>query len=189
MQSLRDHIPATLLLLHPLEHKRSWSPTISRKSLEEICPMFSFPHPDTSLLLTFCWHELGYLTAAGLENVVQLRGLESESVCCLVMSNSLDPMNCSPPGSSVHEILQARILEWVAMPSSRGSSQPRDGTWVSCIAGRFHIIWATSPKRPGLNHNSIFMTEGEDGFGGAISLASLITPPDIIVVIQVTKLN
>ena len=36
-----------------------------------------------------------------------------------------DPMNCSPPGSSLHEILQARILEWVAMPSSRGSSQPR----------------------------------------------------------------
>ena len=37
-----------------------------------------------------------------------------------------DPMDCSPPGSSVHGILQARILEWVAMPSSRGSSQPRD---------------------------------------------------------------
>ena len=39
-----------------------------------------------------------------------------------------DPVDCSPPGSSVHGILQARILEWVAMPSSRGSSQPRDGT-------------------------------------------------------------
>ena len=37
-----------------------------------------------------------------------------------------DPMDCSPPGSSVHGISQARILEWVAMPSSRGSSQPRD---------------------------------------------------------------
>ena len=42
-----------------------------------------------------------------------------------------NPMDCSPPGSSVHGILQARILEWVAMPSSRGSSQPRDGTHVS----------------------------------------------------------
>ena len=41
----------------------------------------------------------------------------------------------SPPGSSVHGILQARILEWVAMPSSRGSSWPRDRTWVSCTAG------------------------------------------------------
>ena len=44
-----------------------------------------------------------------------------------------DPMGCSPPGSSVHGILQARILEWVAMPSSRGSSQPRDRTHIACI--------------------------------------------------------
>ena len=50
-----------------------------------------------------------------------------------------DPMDCSPPGSSVHGILQARILEWVAISFSRGSSQPRDRTWVSCIAGR-HLI-------------------------------------------------
>ena len=49
-------------------------------------------------------------------------------------------MDCNLPGSSVHGILQARILEWVAMPSSRGSSQPRDQTrvfYVSCIADRF----------------------------------------------------
>ena len=49
----------------------------------------------------------------------------------------------SPLGSSVHGILQARILEWVAMPSFRGSSWPRDQTWVFCIAGRFSTIWAT----------------------------------------------
>jgi len=48
-----------------------------------------------------------------------------------------DPMDCSPPGSSVHGLLQARILEWVAIPFSTGSSQPRDQTQVSCIAGRF----------------------------------------------------
>ena len=52
-------------------------------------------------------------------------------------------MDCSPPGSSVHGIIQARILEWVAIPFSRGSSWPRDQTWVSCIAGRFFTIWAT----------------------------------------------
>ena len=46
-----------------------------------------------------------------------------------------DPMDCRASGSSVHGILQARILEWVAMPSSRGSSQPRDRTQVSSIAG------------------------------------------------------
>ena len=54
-----------------------------------------------------------------------------------------DPMDCSPPGSSVHGILQARILEWVAIPFSRGSSWPRDQTWVSCTAGRFFTVWVT----------------------------------------------
>ena len=48
-----------------------------------------------------------------------------------------DPMDCSPPGSSVHGILQARILEWAAISFSRGSSQPRDWTQVSHITGRF----------------------------------------------------
>ena len=53
-------------------------------------------------------------------------------------------MDCSLPGSSVHGILQARILEWFAIPFSRGSSQLRDQTQVSCIWGRFFIIWTTS---------------------------------------------
>ena len=61
-------------------------------------------------------------------------------VCVLVSHvRHCDPMDCSPPGSSVCGILQARILEWVAISSSRGSSQPRDQTWVSCIAGRFFL--------------------------------------------------
>jgi len=47
-----------------------------------------------------------------------------------------DPVDCSPPGSSVHGILQARILEWVAISFYRGSSQSRDRTQVSHIAGR-----------------------------------------------------
>ena len=54
-----------------------------------------------------------------------------------------DPMDSSPPGSSVPGILQARILEWVAMPSSRESSQPWDQIQISCIAGRFFASWAT----------------------------------------------
>ena len=56
-------------------------------------------------------------------------------------------MDCSPPGSSVHGILQARILEWVAISFSRGSSQSRDRTRVSCIAGRRFILWATSLEK------------------------------------------
>ena len=62
-----------------------------------------------------------------------------------------DPMDCSPPGSSVHGILQARILECVAMPSSRKSFWPRGETWVlynSCTAGRFCIT--EPPRKPPL---------------------------------------
>ena len=54
-----------------------------------------------------------------------------------------NPKDRSPPGSSVHGILQARVLECVAIPFSRGSSWPRDWTQVSCIAGRFFTVWAT----------------------------------------------
>ena len=54
-----------------------------------------------------------------------------------------DLMDYSPPGSSVHGILQARILEWVAMTCSRMSSWCRDQTQVSCTAGRFFAVWAT----------------------------------------------
>ena len=57
-------------------------------------------------------------------------------VCMLVSQSYLtlcDPMDCNLPGSSVHGILQARILEWVAIPFSRGSSQPRDRTQVSLL--------------------------------------------------------
>ena len=52
-------------------------------------------------------------------------------------------MDCSPPGSSVHGIFQARVLDWVAIFFSRASSQPRDRTWVSHIVGRRFTIWAT----------------------------------------------
>ena len=58
------------------------------------------------------------------------------------------PMTCSPPGSSVHGTLQARILQWIAVPSSRGSSQPRNRTHISgisCITGRF----TEPPGKPG----------------------------------------
>ena len=70
-----------------------------------------------------------------------------KDVCvCLVTQSCLtlcDPRDCSPPGSSVCEILQVRTLEWVAMPSSRGSSQPRDRTQVFCNVGRFFPLWVT----------------------------------------------
>ena len=68
------------------------------------------------------------------------------------MSDSCDLIDCSLPGSSIHGILQARILEWVAISFSKGSSRPRNRTWVSCIAGQFFtdraireaFFWKTS---------------------------------------------
>ena len=66
-------------------------------------------------------------------------------MCVLVaqpFTTLCESMDCHPPKSSVNGILQARILAWVAIPFSRGSSQPRDQTWVSCIAGKFFTIWA-----------------------------------------------
>ena len=54
-----------------------------------------------------------------------------------------NPMDCGPSGSSVHGILQARILEGVSILFSRGSSRPRDWTQVSCFAGNFFTVWAT----------------------------------------------
>jgi len=76
--------------------------------------------------------------------------VDQESFCALTGSlwsywwrpTHWDSMDWSPWGSSVHEIFQARILEWVAVPFTRGSSQPRDWTQVSCIAGKFFTIWA-----------------------------------------------
>ena len=61
-------------------------------------------------------------------------------------------MNCSPPGSSVHGILQARILEWVVIPFSRGSSRPRDQTRVSCIARVKWILYCLSHWGSPINH-------------------------------------
>ena len=63
---------------------------------------------------------------------------------CYIVSDSCDPTDCTPPDSFVHGILQARILEWVAISFSRGSSQPRDQALVSCIAGEFF-----TPEPPG----------------------------------------
>ena len=57
-----------------------------------------------------------------------------------------DPMDYSLPGSSIHGILQARVLEWVAISFFRGSSQPKERAWVSCTAGRlYHLSHQGSP--------------------------------------------
>ena len=76
---------------------------------------------------------------------ISLAGLKVKSEVKVTQScpTLCDPMDCGPPGSSVHGILQARIQGWVAVPFSRGSSQPRDGTQISCTADGVFTIWAT----------------------------------------------
>ena len=79
--------------------------------------------------------------------------LRKTGCCCLVTKSCptlCDLMDCSPPGSSVHGISQSRILEWVAISFSRGSSWPRDWIWVSCIARGF---FTTEP--PGKPQNRL----------------------------------
>ena len=80
-------------------------------------------------------YTLGWIDC--LKEKIHVKVLVTQS--CLTLCKTMD---CSPPGSSVHEILQARILEWIAIPLSRESSWLRDRTWVSHIAGRFFTIWA-----------------------------------------------
>ena len=82
-----------------------------------------------------------WLSEEALQIAVNRR--ESESEVAQSCPTLWDPMDCSPPGFSIHGILQARILEWVAISFSRESSQPRDGTQVSCITGRCFNLWAT----------------------------------------------
>ena len=72
-----------------------------------------------------------------------------------------DPMDCSLPGSSVHGFLQARILEWVAIPFSRGSSQPRDETWVlHCRHILYHLYYEPSfqPYSPEVCHKTLLLS-------------------------------
>ena len=86
-----------------------------------------------------------------------------------------DPMDYSPPNSSVHEILQARILTWVAVPFSRGSSWPRDGTWVSCI-GRQILYHGVTGKAQ--SHKPMSCSKGPTRLSSDI-LAPFLSPGHI----------
>ena len=113
-----------------------------------MCPG-DYSHNLQAISILWCWQCLVYKTLY-CEPTLKC---SNEQMCkpwwwwwwwfsCQVVSDSCDPMDCSPPGSSVHGIFQARILEWIAISFSRGSSRPRSWTWVSYIAGRFFTDWA-----------------------------------------------
>ena len=76
----------------------------------------------------------GKNTGVGCHFLLQCMKVKSESEVDQSCPTLSDPMDCSLPGSSVHGIFQARIREWIAISSSRGSSQPTDGTCVSCVS-------------------------------------------------------
>ena len=82
-----------------------------------------FPPSSPSTLMSYLSLSLMFQVAGILPVDMQGEGCALAAQSCLTLC---DPTDCSPPGSSVHEILQARVLEWFAMSSSRRSSQPRD---------------------------------------------------------------
>ena len=117
-------------------------------------------HKESDTTFIFYFHKHKYYSWYILYKIYYIGGGSLVAKSCLSLC---DPMNYSPPGSSIHGILQARILEWVAIPFSWVSSQPRDRTQVSSIAGRFFTSWQGKPKNTGVGSLSllqqIFLTQ------------------------------
>ena len=130
-----------LILCHPLLILPSVFPSIRIFSNESVLCIrwpkywsFSFsisPSNEYSGLISFRVDWLDLLAVQGI--LLAFVFLREVAQSCPTLC---DPVDCSPPGSSVRGILQARILEWVAISFSRGSSRLRDRTQVSCIVGR-----------------------------------------------------
>ena len=120
---------------HGLQHSRLLCPSLSPR----VC-LNSYPLSRWCLLI---------ISSSTAPFSFCLQSFPALSLTCdwLLVTQSCPtlchPMDCSPPGSYVHGINQTKKLEWVAIPFSRESSQPRDRTQVSYTAGRFFIIWAT----------------------------------------------
>ena len=85
-----------------------------------------------------------------------------------VVPDSLQPHRLYPPDSSIHGILQARILEWIAIPFSRGSFQPRNQSWISCIAGK---LFTSEP--PGKPKHEVFQAGQNTGVGSLLLLRGI----------------
>ena len=122
----------------PSARRLSSEPTLSDPSAPSWAPGLRLGRGHLCVLIIYIWATANFPYYKSLLCMWML----SPSV----VSDSLQPMDCSPPGSSVCEIFQTRILEWVAMPSSRGSSRPRDRTRISCVCciGRWILYhWAT----------------------------------------------
>ena len=147
-----------------------------KRGFESICILFQSPHSFHHPVTASCLWE--NKPSPSIETQDQTQSLPHQGVhkcsqaCCGGYSNPFsimrtcaqllshvqlcDSMDCSQPGSSVHGILQPRILEWVAMPSSRGSSWSRDLTHVSCVScvGKQILYqWATWEAQHHITHS------------------------------------
>ena len=126
----------TSLCLWKVDLKFSVHPLLKKKS-----PQGHLKYENINYSVTLPWLPWRS-TVTPKQSRYVITQFSSVAQSCLTLYN---PLGCIPPGSSVHRIFQARILEWVAFSSSRGSSHPRDRTCipcVSCIAGRFFTCWA-----------------------------------------------
>ena len=99
-------------------------------------PLYPHTHPPAS---TQCLQISSHFFVQS--NLVSFSSPRSKGLVTHSCQTLFNPIDCSPRGSSVQEILQARILEWVAILFSRESSRPRDQSLVSCIAGGFFTSW------------------------------------------------
>ena len=109
-------------------------------TLQSIVKQLSMPQVWGARASWLCGNLLCFLTAQVSTTYLRWK---SEVLVTQLSPTVCYSMDCTPPGSSVHRISQARILKWVAISFSRGSSPPRDQTWVSRIASRFFTIWPT----------------------------------------------
>ena len=120
---------------HGLQHSRLLCPSLSPRVCLNSCPLSRWCFliiSSSTAPFSFC---LQSFPALSLSCDWLLVTQTSPTLC--------HPIDCIPPGSYVHGIIQIRKLEWVAIPFSRETSQPRDQTQVSYTAGRFFTIWAT----------------------------------------------
>ena len=116
-------------------------------------PLLVSSFPPRFLAVSPTWRRGGAASPGGdvsVNGCERHDGSPAPAAGLSVGSDSVRPVDCSPPASSVHGILQARILGQVAMPFSRGPSRPRDQTWVSCVASTFFTT--EPPRKPKCEH-------------------------------------
>ena len=127
-----------------------------RKSVYSIVYLILPQIPHRYLKLNIVWNGTYFQMPLHWSLLVVLPRSSKSCVYAQLCPTLCDPLDCSPPGSSIHRISQARILEWVAISSSRGSFWPRDPTCASWVTGMLSH-W----ENPAQSHPLIIPLDGE----------------------------